>query len=262
MESRSTSNKYQRKSSCATIVPPNHSRYQARKSSLIPLRINTEGTQNLFFDSGSINEISPTTIVSIPEEQGTTQQQEQPEQIKETLFQKLKQKFKGNAFISSKTSTTTTEKNLEYYKKKHSLEQQHRPIQHSYSDPRLSPGSTAVGDDEEEHHGGYFGISLPQKKLKRSPRGWIAAVLMIVFGALIAITFILVGLGKALGGNGHEASTLSNSNQTTTTSSSVSSSNVMPSQITSPIPSSSSNIPATQAVTFVLEIIEPTRSIT
>jgi hypothetical protein len=265
----STSNEYQRKSSCATVVPPSHSRYQARKSSLVPLRINTAGTKNLFFDSGSMNEISPTTIVSIPEEVTTAEQHisDQPEQKTESFFQKLKQKLKRNI-----TSSTTTEKNLEYYKKKHALEKQHRPVQHSYSDPHLSPGSTAVGDDEEEHHdNSYFG-SQPQKKSKRSPRGWIAAVLMIVFGALIALTFILVGLGKALGGNGHISSIQSNSNQTTSNNSSLyipsasiypaSSSIVMPTpQITSPIPSSST-LPATQAVTFVLEIIEPTTSMT
>ncbi|KAI8078499.1 hypothetical protein BDF21DRAFT_494221 [Thamnidium elegans] len=68
-------------------------------------------------------------------------------------------------------------------------------VRHSYSDPRLSPGSTAVGDDDEERHG-YFGMIVEKKK--RSPRGWVAAVMMILVGALIAITFVLVGLGKAL----------------------------------------------------------------
>lgn len=71
-------------------------------------------------------------------------------------------------------------------------------IRHSYSDPRLSPGSTAVGDDDDEERQGYFGATT---KKKRSPRGWVAAVMMIVVGALIAITFVLVGLGKALDGN-------------------------------------------------------------
>jgi hypothetical protein len=70
-----------------------------------------------------------------------------------------------------------------------------RVVRHSYSDPRLSPGSTAVGDEEDSHRLSYF--TVLDKKKKRSTRRWLVAALMILFGALIAVTFVLVGLGKA-----------------------------------------------------------------
>lgn len=90
-------------------------------------------------------------------------------------------------------------------------------VRHSYSDPRLSPGSTAVDDDSERHIGGegYFGVMA---KKKRSPRGWIAAVMMIVVGALIAITFVLVGLGKALDNHELKSTTTQVVTVTSTTS--------------------------------------------
>lgn len=208
-----------RKSSCATIVPPNHSKYNARKASLIPLKINTTKTRNLFYDTGSMTEISPTTVVSYKGEQ--EQSNQEPEQ---TWIQRLKQKLKLN-------KPTKKDKNGNYFKTAHAQEKQHqhnnqssRVVRHSYSDPRLSPGSTAVGDDEEdEEQQGYFSAA-PTKKTKRNPRGWIAAVLMIVFGALIAITFVLVGLGKAFSGSSNIASIQNNStitNATTTSASSI-----------------------------------------
>lgn len=205
-----------RKSSCATIVPPIDSKYNARKASLIPLKINTTGAKNLFYDTGSMTEISPTTIVSYKDEQ--EQSNQEPDQ---TWVQRLKQKLKLN-------KPTKHDQDNNYSKTAHAQEKQHqhnnqssRVVRHSYSDPRLSPGSTAVGDDEEQQ--GYFS-AIPTEKTKRTPRGWIAAVLMIVFGALIAITFVLVGLGKAFSGSSNIASIQNNStitNATTTSASSI-----------------------------------------
>ncbi|KAI7895769.1 uncharacterized protein EV154DRAFT_594406 [Mucor mucedo] len=107
-----------------------------------------------------------------------------PVQVMESLEEPASLKGKLKRMISRKKSYTG------------------KVVRHSYSDPRLSPGSTAVGDDDSEQHiGGYFG---GMAKKKRSPRGWVAAVMMIVVGALIAITFVLVGLGKAL--DNHESS--------------------------------------------------------
>jgi hypothetical protein len=208
-----------RKSSCATIVPPNHSKYLARKASLAPLKINTAGAKNLFYDTGSMTETSPTTVVSYKEEQGQSNQK--PDK---TWVQRLKQKLRLNEL-------TKNDKNNNYSKTVNAQQKQHqhnnqssRVVRHSYSDPRLSPGSTAVGDDDDdEEQQGYFS-TVPTKKTKRNSRGWMATILMIVFGVLIAITFVLVGLGKALSGNNNIASVQNNStitNATTTSASSI-----------------------------------------
>ncbi|KAI8888186.1 hypothetical protein K501DRAFT_268078 [Backusella circina FSU 941] len=89
-------------------------------------------------------------------------------------------------------------------------------VRHSYSDPRLSPGSTAVGDEEDSHRLSYF--TVLDKKKKRSTRRWLVAALMILFGALMAVTFVLVGLGKAAS---HQASPPTSSSSSVQAQSSV-----------------------------------------
>ncbi|CAO3666076.1 unnamed protein product [Rhizopus stolonifer] len=54
--------------------------------------------------------------------------------------------------------------------------------------------SETVTDEEKS---GYFHIE-PKEKAKSSPQGRMIAVLMISFGALMALAFVLVGLGKAV----------------------------------------------------------------
>ncbi|CEP18342.1 hypothetical protein [Parasitella parasitica] len=249
-----------RKSSCATIVPPSHSKYNARKASLIPLQINTSGPKSLFYDTGSMTDISPTAVAFNNEEQVQNIQETEG-----TWVQKLKLKLK------LKKSTNNTEKDVDF-NNAHSREKQHehnsqsnRVVRHSYSDPRLSPGSTAVGDDDEEQQG-YFSRAS-RKKAKQTPRGWVAAVLMIVFGALIAVTFVLVGLGKALGGSGNAASIQTNSTITPSSKTLPSSSiAIATSQRSGPltaIKSLSSNpqgiiLIVTKAMTLVHRVTNPT----
>ncbi|CAO3623775.1 unnamed protein product [Mucor fragilis] len=240
-----------RKSSSATIVPPAHSKYNARKASLIPLKISTAGTKNLFYDTGSMAEISPTTVVSFKE----AAQDQQP---KPSWIHAFKQKLK--------LKKTTTENNVHFADTQHP-EKQHRQhphqssriVHHSYSDPRLSPGSTAVGDDDEEQQG-YFS-AVPVKKTKRTPRGWVAAVLMIVFGALIAVTFVLVGLGKALSGSSNVASVQSNSTTTataSTTSSTVAAVTDQHLSMSASVSNTEATVTVTKAIALVHKVIKPT----
>ncbi|KAI8641890.1 hypothetical protein BD408DRAFT_417281 [Parasitella parasitica] len=249
-----------RKSSCATIVPPSHSKFNARKISLIPLQINTSGTKALFYDTGSMAEISPTTVVSFKKEQAQNTQES-----RDTWIRKIKLKLK------LEKCPKNTDKGI-HFNNSHTQEKQHqqndqssRVVRHSYSDPRLSPGSTAVGDDDEEQEG-YF-TSVSRKKSKKTPRGWIAAVLMIVFGALIAVTFVLVGLGKALGGNSDAASIQSNSTRTpsskiaTHSGISVATSKFLASPTSIPSLSSSPKeavVKVTKAIALIHKVISPT----
>lgn len=254
MESSSTFDS-RRKSSCATIVPPTHSKYNARKASLIPLKINTAGTKNLFYDTGSMTEISPTTKVSF--------KKSQEQQHKPSWIHKLK-------LIKSKIKKTTTESSSQFgntHQQEKQQQQQHphqssRVVRHSYSDPRLSPGSTAVGDDDEEQQG-YFS-AMPKKTTKRTPRGWVAAVLMIVFGALIAVTFVLVGLGKALSGSSNVASVQSNSttaiSNATSTTATVTDQKVtiyLPT-VTPSASSAEATVTVTKAIALVHKVIKST----
>ncbi|KAK4515322.1 uncharacterized protein ATC70_010266 [Mucor velutinosus] len=242
-----------RKSSSTTIVPPAHSKYNARKASLIPLKINTAGANNLFYDTGSMAEISPITVVSFKE--ATQDQHPKPSWI-HTLKDKLKLK-------KTKTKNNSQLEDKQHPEKQHRQHshQSSRIVRHSYSDPRLSPGSTAVGDDDDEEQQGYFS-AVPTKKTKRSPRGWVSAVLMIVFGALIAVTFVLVGLGKALGGSSNVASVQSNS--TTTTSNATSTTATVTDQNksmhlpTAPVFNTEATVTVTKAIAFVHKVIKPT----
>ncbi|EPB91377.1 hypothetical protein HMPREF1544_01698 [Mucor circinelloides 1006PhL] len=257
MESSSTFDS-RRKSSCATIVPPTHSKYNARKASLIPLKINTAGTKNLFYDTGSMTEISPTTKVSF---KGSQEQQHKPSWIHKKL-KLIKLKIK---------KTTTTESSSQFgntHQQEKQQQQQHphqssRVVRHSYSDPRLSPGSTAVGDDDEEQQG-YFS-AMPKKTTKRTPRGWVAAVLMIVFGALIAVTFVLVGLGKALSGSSNVASVQSNSTTTAISNATSTTATVTDQKVTIYLPtvtpsasSAEATVTVTKAIALVHKVIKST----
>lgn len=178
---------YDRKSSSATVMPP-----KGIKKTPAPLRIDCKG-KNVFYDTGSMKDTDPPQDQSLMASIRT---------IPSAIFYK----FKNNLNVSEKSTD---------YPTKAGPSSVGKVIRHSYSDPRLSPGSTAVGDDDDEERQGYFGA--PTKK-KRSPRGWVAAVMMIVVGALIAITFVLVGLGKALDGN----EPINSKQQTTTTTVSTS----------------------------------------
>ncbi|ORE07074.1 hypothetical protein BCV72DRAFT_335405 [Rhizopus microsporus var. microsporus] len=75
-----------------------------------------------------------------------------------------------------------------------------------YHDPNISPCSTAVADEEK----GYFHIHAAQK-IKKTPRGRIAALVMILFGFLIVIVFIIMGLGKATESNEDSIDSMQNS---------------------------------------------------
>ncbi|KAG0175626.1 hypothetical protein DFQ28_006611 [Apophysomyces sp. BC1034] len=66
------------------------------------------------------------------------------------------------------------------------------PSTYNPTDPRSSPASTVIADKTN-----YFQPQPSQKK--PSTQKWIIAVLMVTFGSLIGISFILIGLGKALG---------------------------------------------------------------
>ncbi|KAL9537619.1 hypothetical protein MBANPS3_011611 [Mucor bainieri] len=221
-----------RKSSSATIVPPlAHQKYNARKASLIPLKINTAGTKNLFYDTGSMAEISPTTVVSFNEV-------EQNQQPKSSWIDTLKKKLKLKKATTERNSIQFPEKMQQQH-----LHQNSRVVRHSYSDPRLSPGSTAVGDDDEEQQG-YFS-AMPTKKSKRTPRGWVAAVLMIVFGALIAVTFVLSNSTTA----------------TTTTTSTTAAATDQHLSVYLPTASASNTkatVTVTKAVALVHKVIKPT----
>lgn len=205
-------------------------------------------------------EISPTTIVSFNE---TAQQDQQP---KSSWIHTLKQKLK--------LKKATAEKNVQFAEAPHpEKQQQHqhphqssRVVRHSYSDPRLSPGSTAVGDDDDEEQQGYFSAK-PTKKTKRTPRGWVAAVLMIVFGALIAVTFVLVGLGKALSGSSNVASVQNNSTATPSTSNATSPAAAASATVTdqnqhSVVSNIEATVTVTKAVALVHKVIKPTAILT
>jgi hypothetical protein len=189
-------NSQSRKSSCATVVPPT------------PLRINCKNTgPDAFYDTNSMNDTSPTIIASsrknLPKYNNfvssSSQSVQEQKSFVKSAIKNLMRKLKGNHAAAAATVDYHTQRKLGQEDVK-DLTSNNKVIRHSYSDSHLSPGSTAVGDDEDEERNGYIGPVRPVKK-KNTPRGWIAAVLMIIFGALIAVTFVLVGLGKALGGN-------------------------------------------------------------
>lgn len=234
-----------RKSSCATVVPPQK---QNRKLST-PLSINCKDNgRSAFYDTGSMTDMSPTTAVSskrhlpvFPEEPVNT-----------SLLSSIRNKVLG---VFSRRNSTDEERTISRAStqcEKTASQQESIPpaklgnstSEHSrsstfrknLSDPSFSPGSTAVEGDDDEERQGYFGFS---SKKKKSPRGWVAAVLMIVVGALIAVTFVLVGLGKALGGSNTAANV-----QTTTSSASVSISATATSTITT--------IPSVPTITFTV----------
>ncbi|GAN01919.1 hypothetical protein MAM1_0013d01356 [Mucor ambiguus] len=243
-----------RKLSSTTIVPPAHSKYNPRKASLIPLKINTAGAKNLFYDTGSMAEISPTTVVSFNE----AAQDQQP---KSSWIYTLKNKLKLKTTTENSSQFANTQHPEKQQQQQQHSHQRSKVVYHSYSDPRLSPGSTAVGDDDEEQQG-YFS-AVPTKKTKRTPRGWVAAVLMIVFGALIAVTFVLVGLGKALSGSSNVASVQSNSTTTTISSAANTTPTVTDQSISVYLPTASvSNIEAivtvTKAIALVHKVIKAT----
>ncbi|KAI8376217.1 uncharacterized protein BYT42DRAFT_605844 [Radiomyces spectabilis] len=73
--------------------------------------------------------------------------------------------------------------------------------------PMLTPGTPGATS--------YFPpVSPPNEVPKPSPRRWMTAVLMISVGTLIALTFIMIGLGKALSGNNQPVSTQQSFNST------------------------------------------------
>lgn len=260
-------NKSSRKSSCTTIVPsPPAALAAVERKACIPLTINcNNGGSNTFYDTNSRNDVSPTTIVSSKRNSPIYNDNLAPSTSR--LLQKEKKNFfkstiksllhkwrgsvdKGTTTASSTTTDTTLKATyLDIHNRKLEERQEeneknsstNKVIRHSYSDSHLSPGSTAVGDDEERN--GYFGPIRSTNKKKKTPRGWVAAVLMIIFGALIAITFVLVGLGKALGGNTNSVTNAqqkvaSNSTTTTTALPSLASTGINNQAITTTIASS------------------------
>lgn len=249
-------NNFDRKASCATTI---HSK--GRKMSM-PLRIDCNDTnKSAFYDTGSMNDLSPTTAVSSKRDLSILPSPPRdrslldsikciPSSILHFFFKKRSQE------TAKESNASTFEESVNYSKGNKGKQSQNsssahvgKVVRHSYSDPRLSPGSTAVGDDDEERHG-YFGVVVEKKK--RSPRGWIAAVMMIIVGALIAITFVLVGLGKAIGPN--TSASQHTSNATTTSSSSFHS--VTPVMISS---QSSSTLP-TASVIEITFTLKPTQT--
>lgn len=237
-------NNNRRKSSCATVVPPQK---QNRKLST-PLSINCKDNgRSAFYDTGSMTDMSPTTAVSsrrhlpvFPEEP-----------INTSLLSSIRNKVLGVFLKKNNTDEEQTLSRASTQCEKTASQQGTIPAKHgnstsehsrsstfrkNLSDPNLSPGSTAVGCDDDEERQGYFGLS---SKKKKSPRGWVAAILMIIVGALIAVTFVLVGLGKALGGNNTAANA-----QTTTSSASLIPSATVTSTVTT--------VPAVPTITFTV----------
>ncbi|GAA5816752.1 hypothetical protein MFLAVUS_010284 [Mucor flavus] len=252
-------NNFDRKASCATTI---HSK--GRKMSM-PLRIDCNDTnKSAFYDTGSMNDLSPTTAVSSKRDLSILNNNSPSPPRNRSLLDSIKYipssilHFffkKGSQETPKESDASTFEKSVNFSKGNKGKQSQNsssahvgKVVRHSYSDPRLSPGSTAVGDDDEERHG-YFGVVVEKKK--RSPRGWVAAVMMIIVGALIAITFVLVGLGKAIGPNTNASQHTSNA---TTTSSSFHS--VTPVMTSS---QSSSTLP-TASVIKITFTLKPTQT--
>lgn len=216
-----------RKSSCATVVPPQ----KGNRKLSTPLTINCKDNgRGAFYDTGSMTDMSPTTAVSskrhlpiYPEEPSNT-----------SILTSIRNRVLG---VFSKKNNTDEERtisrastqceNTNPQQGTGSVKHGNTTSEHShsstfgkntkqFSDPNLSPGSTTVECDDDEERQGYFGFSSSKKK--KSPRGWVAAILMVVVGALIAVTFVLVGLGKALGGNNTIASPQTTTTKTTSLS--------------------------------------------
>ncbi|KAI9267152.1 hypothetical protein EDC94DRAFT_19341 [Helicostylum pulchrum] len=232
----------------------------------MPLRIDCNDTsKSAFYDTGSMNDLSPTTAVSskrglsILNHNSPSPPPPPPQPRDQSLLDSIKcipssilEFFYKKVSQEAPKETSTFEKSVNYSKGNKGKQSQNsssahvgKVVRHSYSDPRLSPGSTAVGDDDEERHG-YFGVVVEKKK--RTPRGWVAAVMMILVGALIAITFVLVGLGKALEPNTsqHTSNATTTTTTTTTTSSSLHS--------VTPVMTSSSSSSFTFPMASVIEI--------
>ncbi|KAI9334798.1 hypothetical protein BD770DRAFT_451455 [Pilaira anomala] len=200
-------NTYDRNLSCATTADSKD------KKPSISLRIDCNDTGKAeFYDAGTMNNIS--SITTVPSKQNSSMFNKPKSPTNQSWLNSIRlipckvllcfktAPKKANTSTTVTTSDSCSEELHDTYRGSMGKQSQNssethvgKIVRHSYSDPHLSPGSTAVGDDDEERQG-YFGI-IPEKK-KRSPRRWIAAILMIVVGSLIALTFVLVGLGKAL----------------------------------------------------------------
>lgn len=255
-------NTYDRNLSCATTADSKD------KKSSISLRIDCNDTGKVdFYDSGAMNNISSITIV--PSKQNSSMFNKpkpltsQPwlNSIRSILckvllcFKTAPKKANTSTIVTTSSDSCSEELHDTYTgnkgKQSQNISETHvgKIVRHSYSDPHLSPGSTAVGDDDEERQG-YFS-TIPEKR-KRSPRRWIAAVLMIVVGALIALTFVLVGLGKALKEHDETVSAHNASAPLSRHSSTLS--------VTTSISSTNNNIP-TISTSSVIEInLQPTQT--
>ncbi|KAI8053131.1 uncharacterized protein B0P05DRAFT_561714 [Gilbertella persicaria] len=109
------------------------------------------------------------------------------------------------------------QKILERLKNKRSTElyKQEQTTQNSFHD--LSPGSTAI-EDEEGQCDRYYTTASPITPQKRTLKAWTTAVLMIIIGIFIGVTFVFMGLGKAM--ISEEEQTTNSSTSTTLTASS------------------------------------------
>ncbi|KAI9487419.1 MAG: hypothetical protein EXX96DRAFT_77164 [Benjaminiella poitrasii] len=180
-----------RKSSMATIVVPNTADSNTTTKtdpSQAPLTVNNM----------SIIEQNTSSFIQIVKEKLGLQNQQRNSRQQDDDMSYMKRK------------DLLTQKGKE--KQQHDLNDEGSFSYPSYRDPRLSQ---AVVVEKEPHQKKRF-IDEVLPVIKKIPRRWIAAFLMVVLGIFIAITFILVGLSKATAVSGN------NNNSTESTANSTS----------------------------------------
>ncbi|KAI9491879.1 hypothetical protein BDB00DRAFT_873909 [Zychaea mexicana] len=116
------------------------------------------------------------------------------------VFGRLSNAVHGNTVNT--TTTTTTTSPTSSAQTFVAQEQQQQPCSDSAEkrEPPASPVSTAVGEEDEVPNGFYLNEYDPlnQEQRRRSAKNCLVAMFMITIGTLLALAFILIGLGKAL----------------------------------------------------------------